>query len=592
LQSQGFRSLLIWWRWPEGRAQHRQGAIRVQAEAVGQTGRQPLRISVARVRLWTGLILFAFAATHFINHAMGLVSVEVMQAGQDLRTTITRSGPGRAILIAAVLVHFALGVMTLLRARTWRLGLRNSIQLLFGLMIPIFLIRHVVGTAGVHGMFATEVDYRYALWAMWPNEALNQAVLMLLVWVHGSIGLHHWLSLKPWYHRTVWLWYGLAVLIPALSYAGFVAAGRASALKGGYSSPFSAEQYATVQATFTTSSNAYFAILVAAVGIWGLLMLRDRLGARIAVSYINGPTVAAQRGLSLLDISRTNRVPHASVCGGRARCSTCRVRVLQGMESLPVASEAEAQVLRRVGSPVNVRLACQLRPVADLTVSTLLPAGLDARQNARIDKYLWGVEQEVTILFCDLRGFTKMSEGRLSFDVVFILNQFLGRMAEAIEDTGGFVDKFMGDGIMAIFGMDAPVADGAGRAIAAARAMGGVLDSLNQSLREELPAPLSMGIGIHTGPVILGRIGAAHRTEAVARLTALGETVNVASRLESKTKDLGMQVAVSARAMTAAGLEPGEKVVAQSVEIRGLSVPIAIHVAKRATDLPGGSGQN
>jgi adenylate cyclase len=588
LQSRGFRSLLIWWRWLEAGAQRRRGN-RVQAEAVGQSGRSAMRLSVGQVRLWSGLILFAFATTHFVNHAMGLVSLEAMQAGQDLRTAVTRSAPGRAILVTALLVHFALGVMTLLKARTWRLGLRNGIQLMFGLLIPIFLIRHVVGTAGVHGMFATEVDYRYALWAMWPNEALGQAALMLLVWVHAAIGLHHWLSLKRWYQRTVWLWYGLAVLVPALSYAGFVAAGRARALEGGYASPFSSAQYATIQTAFSQSSTAYYAILLAAVAVWGLLVLRDRLSARIAVSYADGPTISAQRGLSLLEISRANRVPHASVCGGRARCSTCRVRVLQGAEQLPLASEAEAQVLRRVGSPANVRLACQLRPVADLTISTLLPASLDARQTAQIDKYLWGVEQEVTIMFCDLRGFTRMSEGRLSFDVVFILNQFLGRMAEAIEDTGGFVDKFMGDGIMAIFGMDAPVKEGAGRAIAAARAMGGVLDSLNQSLREELPAPLSMGIGIHTGPVILGRIGAAHRTEAVARLTALGETVNVASRLESKTKDLGMQVAVSARAMTVSGLEPGDRVIAQSVEIRGLSVPIAIHAAARATDLPGGS---
>jgi adenylate cyclase len=568
-------------------------AILVSAEAAGTTVRRRWwRIRVAQVRLWSGLILFAFAATHFINHAMGLVSVDLMQAGQDLRTAITRSAPGRVILIAALLVHFALGVMTLLKARTWRLGLRSGIQLLFGLLIPIFLIRHVMGTSGVHSMFGTEVDYRYALWAMWPNEAAGQAILMLLVWVHACIGLHHWLSMKPWYHRMVWLWYALAVLVPALSYAGFVAAGRAMVLKGGYQSPFTAEQYATIQAAFSTSANAYYAILVAAVGVWALLLLRDRLSIRIAVSYINGPTVSAQRGLSLLEISRLNRVPHASVCGGRARCSTCRVRVLQGAEQLPPPGEAEVQVLRRVGSPPNVRLACQLRPMADLTISTLLPAGLDARQTAQIDKYLWGVEQEVTILFCDLRGFTKMSEGRLSFDVVFILNQFLGRMAEAIEDTGGFVDKFMGDGIMAIFGMDAPVEDGARRAIAAARAMGGVLDGLNQSLRDELPAPLSMGIGLHTGAVILGRIGAVQRADAAAPLTALGETVNIASRLESKTKDLGVQAAVSAVTMAASGLVPGEKVMAQAVEIRGMSVPIDVFAAARATDLPGVAGQN
>ena len=296
--------------------------------------------------------------------------------------------------------------------------------------------------------------------------------------------------------------------------------------------------------------------------------------------------VLAPRGLTVLDVSRMNRIPHASVCGGRARCSTCRVRVIEGLGQLPMPSEIEAQVLRRVGAPPKVRLACQLWPTADLRLSTLLPADFGVVGGARADKYLWGVEQEVTILFCDLRGFTKVSEGRLSFDVVFLLNQFLGRMAEAIEDTGGFVDKFMGDGIMAIFGMDAPAADGASKALVAARAMGGVLDSLNQSLRDELRVPLSMGIGIHSGSAILGRIGAAHRTESVARLTALGETVNIASRLENKTKELGVQVAVSATCMTTSGLVPGDRVAPLTVEVRGLSNPIDIYTAARATDLP------
>lgn len=551
----------------------------------GATGKKWL-IDGRKLRLWSGLILFGFATTHFINHAFGLISVDLMQAGQDLRTTVTRSLIGTTILLAAASVHFLFGVTKFLQVRTLRFGLRNGVQLLFGLLIPIFLIRHVVGTRGVSTLFGIDDTYEYALWAMWPNEALSQAILMILVWVHGCIGLHQWLFLKHWYRTYIWFWYALAVLIPALSYAGFVAASRTNLLQGTYKNPFSADQYAEIKHVFSVSASSYYIILLAAVGVWLLLLAKDRWSRKIMITYVNGPTVSATAGMSLLDISRSNRIPHASVCGGRARCSTCRVRVLEGLHDQPPASEAELLVLRRVGSPSNVRLACQLRPTANLTVSTLLPADFDAKQSAQVDKYLWGVEQEVTLLFCDLRGFTKMSEGRLSFDVVFILNQFLGRMAEAIEDTGGFVDKFMGDGIMAIFGMDEPKSVGAARAIAAARAMGGVLDSLNLSMKEELPTPLSMGIGIHTGPAILGRIGAASRTKLVASLTALGETVNIASRLESKTKDLGQQVAISTYCMEQSGLTPGEKVTQHSVEIRGLSNLIDIYACSRATDLP------
>ena len=543
------------------------------------------RVTIMRLRIGSGLVLFAFAATHFANHALGLISLDAMQAGQDIRLTVTRSLVGMALLIIATAVHFGLGIWSLIRVRTWRLGPRSLLQLLFGLLIPILLIRHVLGTHGVAAMFGIKDSYAYALSVMWPGEAWNQAFLMVLVWVHGCIGLHHWLATKVFYQRTRWVWGGLALVIPMLGYAGFATAGRISQLKAESASPLTAEQYAYVQTTFSVSGLAYYAIIAAAVGIWLLVLLAGRLRPRISVSYANGPTIQAPRGPSVLDISRMNRIPHAAVCGGRARCSTCRVRVIEGMEKLPPVTAAEAIILRRVGAPWNVRLACQLRPTADLRISTLLPADMNAEQNARADKYHWGVEQTVTIMFCDLRGFTKISEGRLSFDVVFLLNQFLGRMSETIEDTGGFVDKFMGDGIMAIFGMDEGVEAGASKALAAARAMGGVMDSLNASLREELRTPLSMGIGLHTGPAILGRIGASQRSESVARLTALGETVNIASRLEGKTKDLSVQLAVSATTFAAARAVASDQVTALAVDLRGLSQPIDIYIAARASDL-------
>ncbi|MES2667218.1 MAG: adenylate/guanylate cyclase domain-containing protein [Pseudomonadota bacterium] len=543
------------------------------------------RVTIMRLRIASGLVLFLFATTHFLNHALGLISLEAMQAGQDFRLPITRSLAGMTVLITATAIHFGLGLWTLIRVRTWRLGPRSLLQLLFGLLIPVLLIRHVLGTRGVAEMFGIDDSYAYALAVMWPGEAWNQAFLMTLVWVHGCIGLHHWLATRMWYQRWLWVWYGAALLIPSLGYAGFVTAARVNLTQTRYVSPLTAEQFAHVQKTFAVSGMAYYTIIAAAVGVWLLVLLAGRFSPRISVAYANGPTVAAAKGLSVLDISRMNRIPHAAVCGGRARCSTCRVRVIEGMEKLPAVSAAEAMVLRRVGAPWNVRLACQLRPTADLRLSTLLPADMNAEQNARADKYHWGVEQTVTIMFCDLRGFTRISEGRLSYDVVFLLNQFLGRMSEAIEDTGGFVDKFMGDGIMAIFGMDEPVEAGATKALAAARAMGGVMDSLNASLRDELRAPLSMGIGLHTGPAILGRIGASQRNESVARLTALGETVNIASRLETKTKELGVQLALSASTMAAAGATVTDKMTPLAVDLRGLSQPIDIFIVARAADL-------
>jgi adenylate cyclase len=546
----------------------------------------PRRITVARLRIWSGLVLFTFAATHLLNLAAGLVSFEAMQAGQSLRLPVTRSLPGQTVLIGAALIHGGLGLWSLVQARSFRIGLRGGVQLGLGVLIPVFMIRHVWDTRGASELFGIEDDYAYALWGIWPNEAINQALLMAVVWVHGCIGIHHWLASRAWYRRSLWLWQGLAVLTPALAYAGFVTAARAFKATGVYRNPFGPGEWDRLVAAVARSEAAYWAVLAAAVALWAALVLRDRLRPRVAVRYGDGARVLAPRGLTLLDISRANRIPHASVCGGRARCSTCRVRVTEGLAALPPASETELQVLARVGAPANVRLACQARPMGDVAISTLLPAQGGTAQGAALDRYHWGVEQEVTILFCDLRGFTRMSEGKLPFDVVFLLNQFLGRMAETIEDTGGFVDKFMGDGIMAIFGMGTDRAQGARQALAAARAMGGVLSGLNQSLHEDLDRPLSMGIGIHTGHAILGRIGAAHRGEAVAHLTALGETVNIASRLEAATKDLAVEVIVSAACMAASGLTPGEGMAAHELTVRGMSDPVPVLAAARATELP------
>ena len=545
-------------------------------------GRGWLRaLTVPRLRLASGLVLFTFAALHFTNHALGLISLEVMEAAQDLRTAVTGSPPGTVVLLTAAVVHFTLGIARFLRARTWRMGLRSIVQLAFGLLIPVFLIRHVWDMRGAHELLSIDASYSYALWAMWPGEALNQAALMTLVWVHACIGLHHWLAANRVYRRFLGVWYGLAVLIPTLGYAGFVTAARAARIKGGYANPFKGDGYggdlyAPIGRAILQSQNFYALLLGAAVLVWLALILGDRLRPRVAVHYAGGPRVLAPRGMSVLDVSRSNRIPHASVCGGRARCSTCRVRVVEGLAGLPPPSEVEAAVLRRVGAPANVRLACQLRPVADLAISTLLPAHAKAVPGGAADRYHWGVEQDVTLLFCDLRGFTKISEGKLPFDVVFLLNQFLGRMAEVIEDSGGFVDKFMGDGIMAIFGMGTTTAEGARAGMAAARAMAGVLAALNQSMREELPAPLAMGIGLHTGPAILGRIGAAQKAEPAAALTALGETVNLASRLESMTKELAVQVIVSADCMAASGLAPSDAMQRRAVTVRGISAPVAV----------------
>ncbi|MDJ0933620.1 2Fe-2S iron-sulfur cluster-binding protein [Breoghania sp.] len=164
------------------------------------------------------------------------------------------------------------------------------------------------------------------------------------------------------------------------------------------------------------------AVLVAVVLAVLLRRVSDRVAAGFTVTYANGRRVRGRPEATLLEISRAYGVPHISICGGRMRCFTCRTQVLSGLATLAPPGAAESTVLARVGAGSDVRLACQIRPGADLVVKPLLEAGhTTIRQTPGDDAYRWGVERPVTVMFVDLRGFTALSEGRLPYDVVFIL---------------------------------------------------------------------------------------------------------------------------------------------------------------------------
>ncbi|MGE3876587.1 MAG: 2Fe-2S iron-sulfur cluster-binding protein, partial [Parvibaculaceae bacterium] len=377
------------------------------------------RASLRQLRLATGLILFAFALTHLLNHAVGLVSIDAMEWVRGWRIAVTRSPPGTAILLVSLVVHFVLGVAIFISRRGLRITPHEWVQLAFGLLIPVLLLRHITALRGAHVYAGVDDNYYYALWIMWPGEVWTQAALIMLVWVHGCIGLHHWLQFKSWYRDLKWLWVAVAVLVPVLGFVGFTSAARVIRYETDFEYPLSPEQSEFLKQLISYEVYGYIAVLALIVAARMGLTLLDHYRSRITVTYTGGQKVSARRGLSVLEISRLNGIPHASVCGGRARCSTCRVRVIEGPADEPPADANERRVLQRVGAPANVRLACQFRPVNDITITTLLPAVSADALGGLADKYFWGVEQEVTVMFCDLRGFTKLSEQRLSYDVVF-----------------------------------------------------------------------------------------------------------------------------------------------------------------------------
>ena len=564
------------------------GAAEPRDPQTGLGRRLRLVFAPQRLRLASGLVLFAFALTHFLNHALGIWSVGLMEAVQDWRTAVWGSAPGTVLLAGAFLVHVALALWKTARRRTLRMPPAEAAQLVLGLAIPLLLAKHVVGTAGLEAIAGVDDTYTHVLSLQWPGEVFLQTLAMLTVWIHAVIGLHFWLRLKPWYRRWRGVLLAAAVAVPLLAEWGFVDAARRLWILGQDTGALTAEQVATATAVYQGTLAAYGTVLAASLLVMTLRLLPIGRARRIAVTYPGDRVVRVAPGPSILEISRMNGIPHAAVCGGRARCSTCRTRILDGLERQPEAGPQERAVLERIGADAGVRLACQLRPTADLTVQPLLPARETAGAAVAAgghDAYHWGVEQPVAVLFVDLRGFTSLSERRLTYDVVFILNRYLDAMARAVRAERGYVDKFIGDGVMAIFGMTDGAAAGCRSALAAAVRMQEAMAELNRELEPQLGAPLRIGIGIHVGPAILGRVGAAGGG-ATAGITALGDTVNTASRLETLTKEYGAVLVVSHAVVHAAKVELAAARV-EEIAVRGRQSKLKVYAITDVAPLAG-----
>jgi adenylate cyclase len=549
---------------------------------------------IARLRLASGIVLFVYVTTHLLNHALGLVSRPAMEAALAPLEAIWRSGPGTVALYGALLTHVTLVLYSLYRRRDLRMPAREVVQIVMGLSVPFLLAEHVIATRGVAELFGIDDGYDYVLLNLWvfaPEKGAAQVLLVGIIWLHGCLGLYHWLRLKPWFRAWAGVLFAAALLVPVLAVLGFVEGGRAVARLA--AAPGWIE-VALADAHLPDDAAYAFTVRATSGVVWGMAALIaavflarevrrvvDRWRGLVVIAYPGGREVQVERGTSVLEASRRNGIPHASVCGGRGRCSTCRIRVARASRDQPPPSAEEERVLRRIGAPPNVRLACQLRPAGRIDVAPLLPADAGAERGFAGASYRGGSEREIAILFADLRGFTRLAEQKLPYDVVFVLNRYFATMGAVVERSGGHLDKFIGDGVMALFGLDVGVERGCRQALAAARGMAKELAELNAALAADLESPLRLGIGIHAGPTIVGEMGYA-RTMSV---TAVGDAVNTASRMESMTKDYDAELVVSEDTARRAGLDLS-RYPAREVQVRGRTEAMTVRIVASAADLP------
>jgi adenylate cyclase len=194
-----------------------------------QLGKFLRGIGVRQVRLVCGLVLFTYLISHFLNHALGNISVDALAEGVHYHTRFWQFRPVAISLYAAMLIHGGLGIWALYQRRQFSWLAMEPLQLLLGLSIPVLVAFHVIGARLGQTLFGQEKLYPQELYAFWTAPAHRQWMIfsvIVIAWVHGCIGLHFWLRMKAFYVRAAPYLLAAAVLVPTLALLGVYQAGR------------------------------------------------------------------------------------------------------------------------------------------------------------------------------------------------------------------------------------------------------------------------------------------------------------------------------------------------------------------------------
>jgi adenylate cyclase len=469
---------------------------------------------------------------------------------------------------------------------------REALQILLGLLIPLMLAGHVSSTRLGTEIAGTDDSYVHVLRHLWPQHALFQIALLLIVWCHGCLGVYFAFHVRPWFTRFRYILAALAVLIPALAIAGFTAGAREATGASAPAEVWTARQLELVGASAFWAEMAAYGLILAVLAAIGFFELRRRLSRMVTIRYLGHGEVKGPIGPTLLEISRVNRIPHPSACGGRGRCSSCRVLVMDGADTLPAPQAIERRLLDRIQAPRNVRLACQIRPARPLQVRVIMARQADTGFGFDSGGARNG---QATVLVCDIRAFSYLARTQLPADAVQLLNRVLDDYVHAAVAHGGQVGAIQTDGIMAAFGIDGDPRAGALAALGCAADMLTATGAADEQFASALPIPLRLGIGIHTGPVVIATRGGGSEAEAAQAgqpLAVIGETVVIAGRLEEATKEVSADCMISQAVYDAAGL-PRPQAPVRQINYKQGDKPIPAYAvnAPRAAEPPEAAGR-
>ena len=262
-------------------------------------------------------------------------------------------------------------------------------------------------------------------------------------------------------------------------------------------------------------------------------------------SQTDNKTICASPDSTVLEAILKAKINHIHVCGGNARCTTCRIYIMDGLSNCLPRNEKEKQLAEKLGFPQNIRLACQTRISGNITIRRPVVDDLDVaiilKQFGNAPGTKLGQEKDLAILFTDIENYTQFAEAFPAYDVVHVLNRYYQTMNGIIVQHKGVISDVAGDGILALFGVmedsKNPVLD----AINAVRAMNAALMQFNGYLNQMYDRSFGIRAGINFGKVIVGNFD----TGMMSKISAIGDAVNLASRIETANKDFGTQLLIS-----------------------------------------------
>ena len=511
-----------------------------------------LRIGRRDLRMISGMVMLCYLASHLANHALGLVSLDAAEIVLSGAVQFWGNPLVTVILYGAAAVHVALAIVSVYERRTFRLPPLELLRIALGLWLPVMLIGHAVTTRLEYELVGVPSTYTRIVSDLWARDGEWQHMGLLAPgWLHGCLGLNFAFGRRPFWRRYRFVLFSVALLLPVLSALGFMEMGRELDRLRHTNAISAVVTGAQLSNTATVSPEAIAAIATWRAGLlWGYLglvglaftgraarkVVENRQRNLVTLTYPDR-VVRIPRGWSVLEASRAFHIAHLSSCGGRARCSTCRVRILAGGETCPPPGPEERATLERIKAEPDMRLACQLRPRQDISVVPLMRSdGPVYRQKVQPIE----VDRNVVILLCEFCNRSGLERDHLAHDVLFVFTRYAERACRAVHAEGGTVSYVGHDGICAIFGLHVSLSRACRQALAAASHIGKALDDLNDGLDQRWGCHAHIVVSVHAGLAALSHIG-----EGVETVIAAGPAMEIAEALGAQARQVNKAFAIS-----------------------------------------------